>query len=279
MVKNPLIGKCLKVGIILIFLEVCIIPSSTQNIEKSSQSSSRDNWLYVGESGPGNLPPTFGTPIPINGSIDTPLSFSWSIPINDPEGDTFSWIIQCSNGQTTSGTSALNGTKSIALSGLTNTTTYKVWVNATDPIGSGQYTRKWYTFNTSASIPPNTPIIDGPSNGKPGVSYYYNFVAIDPNGDDVYYRIDWGEGSPITNWFGPYHSGQKLIVSHTFSTTGLLTIRCQAKDTYDLVSDWGKLEITMPKGNYISPLFLEFREKLFEQFPNVFPILGQLLGY
>jgi hypothetical protein len=80
-----------------------------------------------------NLPPVFGTPTPVNNSTNNSLSLNWSIPISDPEGNQFSWTIQCSNGQTTSGTSASNGTKSIALSGLAISTSYKVWVNATDP--------------------------------------------------------------------------------------------------------------------------------------------------
>jgi hypothetical protein len=45
------------------------------------------------------------------------------------------------------------------LSGLTLSTTYTVWVNATDPGGSGLYTRKWYTFTTLLdSTPPTTTI-------------------------------------------------------------------------------------------------------------------------
>jgi len=45
--------KCLPVGIILLFIGTAIIPSTAQNIEKSS-SASRGHWLYVGGSGPGN---------------------------------------------------------------------------------------------------------------------------------------------------------------------------------------------------------------------------------
>ena len=100
-----------------------------------------------------NNPPVFGTPSPANGSTGNLLSLTWSIPINDPEGNIFSWTIQCSNGQTNSGTGASNGTKSLALSGLAYSTTYKVWVNATDPTGSGLYTRRWYTFTTKANLP------------------------------------------------------------------------------------------------------------------------------
>jgi uncharacterized lipoprotein YmbA len=226
-----------------------------------------------------NNPPVFGAPSPANGSTGNLVSLTWSIPINDPEGNIFSWTIQCSNGQTTSGTGASNGTKSLVLSGLTNLTTYKVWVNATDPTGSGRYTRKWYNFTTIASPPPQKPTITGPTNGKTGVSYIYNFVTADPDGNDVYYRIDWGDGSPVTEWYGPYHSGQVMIVSQTFSTVGTFIIKSQAKDTYNASSDWGQLDVTMPVSINLPPLFHQFLEKLFERFPHAFPILRQLLGY
>ena len=45
-----------------------------------------------------------------------------------------------------SGTGALNGIKTLALSGLTNATTYKVWVNATDPTGSSSLYKKMVHF-------------------------------------------------------------------------------------------------------------------------------------
>ncbi|MBE3120640.1 MAG: right-handed parallel beta-helix repeat-containing protein [Thermoplasmata archaeon] len=54
MKQYPLIGKCLVVGIILLFIGTGIIPAIAQESEKPSQSTSRGNWLYVGGSGPGN---------------------------------------------------------------------------------------------------------------------------------------------------------------------------------------------------------------------------------
>jgi len=53
MKKNPLIGKGLAVGIILLFVGTCIVPVIAQDTEKPLPSS-RGNWLYVGGSGPGN---------------------------------------------------------------------------------------------------------------------------------------------------------------------------------------------------------------------------------
>jgi hypothetical protein len=142
-----------------------------------------------------NSPPVFGSPSPTNGSIDNPLNFIWSIPINDPEGNTFSWTIQCSNGQANSGTSASNGTKSLVLSDLAYSATYKVWANATDPGGSGITNKKWYTFTTKVNQPPElgTPI---PANGSINVplELIWNIPINDPEGDLFSWSIQCSNG-------------------------------------------------------------------------------------
>jgi hypothetical protein len=68
--------------------------------------------------------------------------------MSDPEGNPFTWTIQCSNGQTKTRTGQTGGTYSMTLVGLTSAKTYKVWVNATDPTGSNMYTRRSYTYTT-----------------------------------------------------------------------------------------------------------------------------------
>jgi hypothetical protein len=223
-----------------------------------------------------NEPPVFGAPIPVNGSTNNPLSLTWNIPINDPEGDAFSWTIQCSNRQANSGTGAINGTRSLALSGLSYSTTYKVWVNATDSTGSCQYMRKWYTFTIRANQPPNPPTITGPSEGKVGTAYGYNFTAIDPKCDEVFYFIDWGD-TTNSGWIGPYASGEQITRSHTWSTKGTYTVKAKAMDIHGNESDWATLTVTMPC-SYNKPM-IQFLELLFQRFPNAFPLLRQLLGY
>ncbi len=110
-----------------------------------SDQYTRSWYTFTTRAPPPNNPPVVGTPSPANGSTGNQQSLTWGIPINDPEGNTFSWTLQCNNGQTNSGSGAANGTKSLALSGLAYSTSYKVWVNATDPTpGSGQFTRRWY---------------------------------------------------------------------------------------------------------------------------------------
>jgi hypothetical protein len=202
-----------------------------------------------------NQPPVFGTPTPVNGSTNNPLSLSWSIPINDPEGDLFSWTIQCSNGQVNSGTGATKGTKSLALSGLAYSTSYKIWVNATDPTGSGLYTRKWYTFTTQQqqNVPPNKPNKPtGQTNGKINVEYTYSTSTTDSNGDQVYYKWNWGDGT-TSDWLGPNASGQISQAKHTWKKKGSYPITVKAKDIYGAESNWSDpLPITMPLSqNYV----------------------------
>ena len=98
-------------------------------------------WYTFTTIGSGNNRPIFGIPSPSNGSINRPLSLTWSIPINDTEGNLFNWTINCSNGQNKYGIGETNGTKLLSLTGLAYSTAYTVWVNATDPAGSGLYTR------------------------------------------------------------------------------------------------------------------------------------------
>ena len=234
-------------------------------------------YVFIKESK--NEPPVIGTPTPVNGSTNNLHSFTWKIPINDPEGDIFSWTIQCSNGQVNNGTGTTNGTKSLSLPGLEYSTTYKVWVNATDPKGSGLSTRNWYTFTTQANQPPDLPIITGPTKGKVRSTTSYNFTAIDPDGDGVYYFIDWGD-TTNSSWIGPYSSGEKITESHTWSKKATYTLKAKAKDIYGNESDWTQLEVTMPKGAvYIPSLFLELIKRFMERFPLTFPILRQLLEY
>jgi len=172
-------------------------------------SSAGPLWSFTTKT---NSAPVFGTPSPTNGSTGNPLSFTWSIPINDPEGNTFSWSIQCNNGQANSGTGATNGTKTLALSGLAYSTSYHVWVNATDPSGSGIYTRKWYIFTTVANQPPTfgTP---NPANGSTGnpVNLTWSIPINDSEGNTFSWSIQCSNGQ-VTSGTGATNGTKSLAL-------------------------------------------------------------------
>ncbi len=129
-------------------------------------------------------------------------------------------------------------------------------------------------FNISE--PPIPPTITGPTRGNKGQSYPYNFITTDPDDDDVYYFIDWGD-TTNSGWIGPNASGEAITVSHTWNNRGTYTMRAKAKDIYGWESDWETLKVTMPL-SYIRPS-LSFWEHLFEWHPHIFPVLRYLLGY
>lgn len=90
-------------------------------------------------------PPVFSNECPANGSTVT-LPSIWSITIEDPNGDIFSWTIETSPDiGSNSGNGESNGSKSCSIGGIERGIRHTVFVNATD-VGSGKWTRHTYWF-------------------------------------------------------------------------------------------------------------------------------------
>jgi len=120
------------------------------------------------------------------------------------------------------------------------------------------------------SNPPEAPSIEGPNKALLWLKYRYTFSTIDPDGDIVYFYIDWGDGT-IENWVGPYDSGEKVKIKHRWEQKQQNhTIKSKAKDFFGTESDWGFLMISTPenKSNILNPLFQRFREILLGRFPG-----------
>jgi hypothetical protein len=93
--------------------------------------------------------------------------------------------------------------------------------------------------------PPDKPKISGPFLGKVGEDYEFVFSTKDPEGDRVYYYIDWG-GDQI-EWIGPYDSGEEVSLYHSWNSPDLYKIRAKAKDEFDCESDWSTFIVVIPK--------------------------------
>ena len=86
--------------------------------------------------------------------------------------------------------------------------------------------------------PPDTPTqLSGRTKGTKETQYIYTTSATDPNGDDVYYLWDWGDGNS-SGWFGPYPSGQTISASHIWLNHGSYAVKVKAKDIYGKESNW-----------------------------------------
>ena len=93
---------------------------------------------------------------------------------------------------------------------------------------------------------PLAPTINGPTSGRTGEEYDFTFITTDPNEDNIYYYIDWGDGN-IEDWTGPYNSGYQISASHTWCSNNIFTIKVKAKDIYGAEGPWGVLKVNIPR--------------------------------
>ncbi|MBN1280209.1 MAG: VCBS repeat-containing protein [Candidatus Thermoplasmatota archaeon] len=138
---------------------------------------------------------------------------------------------------------------------------YTVVLTVTDSMGITVQDATWALI-IGDNTPPDPPVIDGPAVGRINVVYNYTLRCDDPELDDVFFRVDWGDGN-MSEWVGPVASGEEIIVSHEWLQRGVFTIKAQAKDAYGLESDWAMLRVWMPTKSAWRPPGLRM---LLEQF-------------
>jgi len=108
-----------------------------------------------------------------------------------------------------------------------------------------------YNWNIWAKVeepsePPETPQRpEGPTEGIVGVEYTFSTSTTDPEGEQVYYKWDWGDGNS-SDWLGPYDSGATVYASHAWGEAGTYNIKVKAKDLHAEESGWSD-----PKTIYI----------------------------
>ena len=92
---------------------------------------------------------------------------------------------------------------------------------------------------TISNDPPNTPNQpDGPTEGEINIEYTYNTSTTDPDDDQVYYKWDFGD--EVTDWMGPFDSGEGVSESHIWALPGTYMVKVKAKDVHEAESDWSE---------------------------------------
>jgi len=132
-----------------------------------------------------------------------------------------------------------------------------------------------FTMLTTPNDPPEKPAKPtGATEGKPNIEYTFNTSTTDPDGDQIYYQWNWGDGNTST-WLGPSESQEIINTNYTWSIKGTYEITVKAKDENGHESTWSDpLSITLPRITSQRKFFMDLLDRL----PNMFPIIRYLLG-
>ena len=104
----------------------------------------------------------------------------------------------------------------------------------------GSRDKKLYCFEDIPNQAPNIPSKPtGIITGFIDIEYSFQTSTIDQDGDSIYYKWDFGDGT-ISEWLGPYSSGEVVSASHTWEESGNFNIKVKAKDNKNSESDWSE---------------------------------------
>ncbi len=183
----------------------------------------------------------------------------FTIKATDPEDDDVYFYVDWDDGNNTGWIGPYGSGQKITISHIwTEIGTYVIRARAKD---INELKSQYSELDMTITNAPNPPTINGETNGKKGTEYEYVFYAIDPNGDDVKYYIDWNDGSSDTTAFSP--SGTDAYVKHTWSEQGDYIIKAKAIDIYGIESDWSEFKVTFPRNKMaMNTPFLNFLQTL-----------------
>jgi len=99
---------------------------------------------------------------------------------------------------------------------------------------------------------PNKPKIKGKTHGGFGQEYTFEVCSVDPDEDDVYYEVDWGDGT--VDDYGPevFLSGEKAFFSKKWEMTGTYAITVTAMDKYGAESESSEHMVVISKAKSLN---------------------------
>jgi len=187
-------------------------------------------------------------------------SIQFKSEVNKPDSSV-SWFWEFGDGTTSN---EKNPSHSFAESGI-----YNINVTVTDTKGQSDMDK----CIAYVGIPPDKPIIKGPTKGRRYYDYDYFIVANDSDSDYLNYYIDWGDYH--SDHIGPYPRGEEVETSHMWEYEYNYTIMVKAIDETHRESEWANFNVSITRNKAVyNSLFLRF----LEYHPHMFPMLRQIIG-
>ena len=97
-----------------------------------------------------------------------------------------------------------------------------------------------FTIHNHLSYPPGFLRISGLFAGGNGILFNFTVNVTDPEGDQIYYKWDWGDGN-VSDWLGPFNSSETITKSYAWANDGNYSIRVKAKDIGGGESNWSEV--------------------------------------
>ena len=95
--------------------------------------------------------------------------------------------------------------------------------------------------DTQENNPPDSPLaLSGPTFVEMGVEYGYAGSTTDPDGDQIRYRFDWGDGT-LSDWSELADSGMAASLYHSWTDVDTYQVRAIAQDEQGLNGSWSAL--------------------------------------
>jgi hypothetical protein len=198
------------------------------------------------------------------------IECTFSAVTTDPEGEQIYYLFDWDDGNFSDWLGPYeSGQSTEAFHAWSDLGDYEVKVKARDIWGAVSDWSEPLVITISENQPPANPTIKGPSSGNGGKIYNFTFVSTDPEEHNIYYRIDWDDGSN-TGWIGPYNSGEQIALNHSWNKKGEYLIKAWAKDIFEGESQQGNFRIkiltngkTLQKNlGYRNLLLIQILEKL-----------------
>ena len=201
--KKELLSKTLAMGVIVLFIGVSVT-TSTGKIATVKTIMNDGNLLgYVND--------TFGHPIE-GALVRVHFHETYEEDYSDPDGFyhvTNIPICYCLKNATCSKDGYI-----------------KEWVL----LSIAENTTHDFVLTLDDNQAPKAPTINGPHEGGNGETLTFTFNAVDPDGDDVRFHIDWGDGNSETTVY--VQSGMDIEVEHMWNTWTTFIIKAYAEDEY-----------------------------------------------
>ncbi len=123
---------------------------------------------------------------------------------------------------------------------------------------------EFFPTENQAPVKPAAP--KGTAQGTLNTNYVFNASTTDPDGDRLYYKFSFGDGT-FSAWLGPYNSGTEVKVSHNWTKRGTYNVQVRAMDTHRQQSDWSDpLPVKMP----YRPHWLDILVRILAFFQHLF---------